>query len=312
MAIKFGPPPELSTAEKAAWYWTSFLRVLVGVLCLLMIIAFGILMDSACNSGDLNFMGKIFAVVANMGYIFIAFLLFITQFEFEILQKHFSLLYYWPVRACVMIFMGVQTLNSREQLKIANLDSGFQTALANIAGYSLLAAGLWFYILSCFRLNKNDLSRFRTGIEDLMENDTAKEPKAQHLDKALLEDEPPKKSKGLFGGMFRRSKDTEQPSAAAPAINENDDMPHVIEDDDDVEAPKASYPFATHQPTPAGESADPFASPSEPSKPYSPPAPVIDDDIQKRRQAEDDELERMYANAASDDKAGQSRFAAAD
>eukprot|EP01059_Diplonema_ambulator_P011257 TRINITY_DN21222_c0_g1_i1.p1 TRINITY_DN21222_c0_g1~~TRINITY_DN21222_c0_g1_i1.p1 ORF type:complete len:333 (+),score=105.08 TRINITY_DN21222_c0_g1_i1:57-1001(+) len=314
MAIEIGPPPGLNTAEKAAWYWTTFLRLLVGLLCLLMILAFGILMDSACNSGDLNFMGKVFAVVANMGYILISFILFITQFEYEILQKHLSLLYYWPVRAVVMIFMGVQTLNSREQLKIAKLDSPFQTALANIAGYSLVAAGLWFSLLSCAKLNKNDLSRFRTGIDGLMESKEGSqtELKAQSLDEALLEEggAPQKKEKkqGFFGGLFGGGKDKpKQPPAP------KDEPVHTINDDEEPRATEESvYPFATH--TKPVEDRDPFSTrPSEP-QPYSPPKAVVDDEIAQRRRAEDDELERMYADAAAEksDTQNVSRFAAAD
>ena len=109
---------------------------------------------------------------------------------------------------------------------------------------------------------------------------------------------------GFFGKKKKKSDDRAESLIDGDIQNDVEQRPPPVTSGD------GDFPFATDRPL--GDDKDPFTS--GPSKQaddtYAPPPVVVDTDIQTRRKEEDDELERMYAQAQTTQ--ASSGFAAAD
>eukprot|EP01063_Lacrimia_lanifica_P008925 TRINITY_DN1599_c0_g1_i2.p1 TRINITY_DN1599_c0_g1~~TRINITY_DN1599_c0_g1_i2.p1 ORF type:complete len:302 (+),score=94.03 TRINITY_DN1599_c0_g1_i2:55-960(+) len=293
-------PPGSTGAEKFVFYLRCVMRLLVIIMCGLCLFAFGKLADDATDDdSDLNFMGMFFAIIANAGYMLVATLVLLTQFDINFFKKHLHMFYYWPVQAFVQVFMGVQTLNSKAQIALANQDDGFIIAVTSIAGYTFLVCGFLLLGLSVAKMNKEDLSQFRADVANTMDglrNPTPGEGRAAREEGVTKK--PSKVKDDALSEALIDDRDADRPSST-----KRSEVPIAVGDDGD-------FPFASQ--APVGEAIDPFAgSTKDPASPYAPP--VVDSTRKAEREAEDDELERMYASAQQGEKdVSASGFAAAD
>ena len=138
---------ENMTLDKAVKIYIYFVRVTVAIMTAVLVFFFGLSMERECKSSRLNFVGKMFSVISYMGYIFMSALVFIVQLELKFFLKYINMLHYWPAKAGMQIFLGVQTLNAKENLDTAGLSSGTQRVIADITGWILVSTGLSLFAL---------------------------------------------------------------------------------------------------------------------------------------------------------------------
>eukprot|EP01061_Rhynchopus_euleeides_P013626 TRINITY_DN2371_c0_g1_i1.p1 TRINITY_DN2371_c0_g1~~TRINITY_DN2371_c0_g1_i1.p1 ORF type:complete len:296 (+),score=134.44 TRINITY_DN2371_c0_g1_i1:117-1004(+) len=290
------PAADAGTLEKVGFYLHVALRLGIIVFCILSIVGFGLLLDGMGDS-DLNFIGQGFSIVSYSMYMLVLFLVLITQFEVEILMKYLMVMYFRPVKAVVLLFMGVQILNTRQLMKEADLDSTFQVVITNMSGYFFVIAGV-VYI---------GFSIANTGTEEFMQ--TAQEAAAGFSAGADAGRERGQSTGGgFFGKKEKKEKKEAKPETLLGDVQMEDSAPRpppVTSDGD--------FPFATDA-APHAQTSDPFSQKGGvETDTYTPPPVVVDQDIQSRRQQEEDELERMYAQASNQQQTTTSSgFAAAD
>eukprot|EP01062_Namystynia_karyoxenos_P073762 TRINITY_DN70584_c0_g1_i1.p1 TRINITY_DN70584_c0_g1~~TRINITY_DN70584_c0_g1_i1.p1 ORF type:complete len:321 (+),score=112.60 TRINITY_DN70584_c0_g1_i1:81-965(+) len=264
---------------------TRFLRAVLIGLCVLVILSYGFIMDSSCDNDKLTIVGKAFAVISSMGYILVMFVLLMVQLECDWFMKYFRVLDYWAVRSSVQAFMGVQILISKGSFEAQGVDTALQDLVLSATGWSLIGIGIFMFILSAAGARKHD--HLGGGPKQVGAAPAAGKRDEPKLGEPLMSDDG-------FGGGAR---------AAPPAAPVQD--PFLDSSD--------PYPYARAKPAAA-------PAPAPPEEGYFPPAPVAaaptaadevggvdpfvarraeaqDDDIQSRRQREDDELERLYAQA---------------
>eukprot|EP01060_Flectonema_neradi_P015690 TRINITY_DN2234_c1_g1_i1.p1 TRINITY_DN2234_c1_g1~~TRINITY_DN2234_c1_g1_i1.p1 ORF type:complete len:292 (+),score=62.98 TRINITY_DN2234_c1_g1_i1:146-1021(+) len=261
------------TLSKAVTYYTWFVRGLVILLSLVLIFFFGLSMERECESSKLNFVGKMFSVISYMGYIVMSAVVFIVQLEIKFFLKYLNMLHYWPAKAAMQIFLGVQTLNAKENLETAGMSSDTQKIVADIAGWILVVTGLSLFALSLLQMNKSDLSAYANVAADSLSRNAKK--LKEKADQGMKSD-----------NHHNTHSEPMSPPLSTALLNQEEPLRQLDEEEDT----SGAFPFNVNTSERAPRKTDV-------SEPYNPPAATIDEDINARRQREDDELEKMYANA---------------
>ncbi|KAJ9461781.1 hypothetical protein DIPPA_08601 [Diplonema papillatum] len=205
--------------------------------------------------GDAVVLAKAMEALSDLCYILFTVATILTELNIEYFLHEFSFLYTWPGRGILQIFIAVDFLNSKQQIKAQGLDSDLQDLITESVGDALLASGGLYLLMGigCMR-----------GLTD---TSAEQRKKRKEFEKELHSRSRKKKAK----------QSSESPEDADPeAPMREPATPSAAKHLDTLSDTDAVPPHSSKSPAPATSSSKPSAPPAPEDSDY--PYKALEDD----------------------------------
>lgn len=143
-----------SLFKKIFPYFLRFLRLLVVLALLLDGCACGLVAKGSVDSNSLDNQGRAFGVLAQAGFMVIVLLLIFAEFGFQWFIRVFYLFHFWTGRGLSLGWLGIQAINSVEQLQTvmsttqSTIDPNAVNIVGNVVGWTLISCGFLYVVMS--------------------------------------------------------------------------------------------------------------------------------------------------------------------
>eukprot|EP00672_Neobodo_designis_P026259 CAMPEP_0174832924 /NCGR_PEP_ID=MMETSP1114-20130205/3927_1 /TAXON_ID=312471 /ORGANISM="Neobodo designis, Strain CCAP 1951/1" /LENGTH=309 /DNA_ID=CAMNT_0016066791 /DNA_START=144 /DNA_END=1073 /DNA_ORIENTATION=- len=139
--------------RKVLHWFVRFMKGLTIFSLLATVAAYVIIIDYGVKSDELSSVDKAFSVLGNTGFIVLAAVLIVAEFEPVWFIKHVVIMHYWAARGFWILWMGIQTISTSKQLAAAigddpDVDKGLLETFGIIVGSVLIACGTIFIIFT--------------------------------------------------------------------------------------------------------------------------------------------------------------------
>eukprot|EP01064_Diplonema_japonicum_P007089 TRINITY_DN14814_c0_g1_i1.p1 TRINITY_DN14814_c0_g1~~TRINITY_DN14814_c0_g1_i1.p1 ORF type:complete len:276 (+),score=66.12 TRINITY_DN14814_c0_g1_i1:111-938(+) len=133
--------------------YVVYLMRLAAIATSVLVIACYFFLIKQTVQGDGVILAKIMNVLSDTFYVGFCVGVLLTELELSFFLFEFSFMYTWPGRGVAQIFIAVDFLNSKENIKAQGLDSDTQNLITEIAGYALLVVGVLYVLMGvlCIR-----------------------------------------------------------------------------------------------------------------------------------------------------------------
>eukprot|EP00754_Rhynchopus_humris_P035362 Rhum_TRINITY_DN16889_c0_g1::Rhum_TRINITY_DN16889_c0_g1_i1::g.164710::m.164710 len=132
--------------------WIMRIVAVLSTVCVLVMYAF--LSYEKCKSSSV-LLAKVLSVLSTAFYVALCVCIVLTEIELKLFLYEFSFMYTWPGRGLCQLFVAVDFMNSKEQVKMVafKLDSDLQDTIAEIAGTALITTGAAYLLMGvlCMR-----------------------------------------------------------------------------------------------------------------------------------------------------------------
>ena len=165
-----------SGCRRILHWFVRFMKGLTIVSLLATVAAYVIIIDYGVNSEDLSAVDKAFSVLGNTGFIALAAVLIVAEFEPVWFIKHVVIMHYRAARGFWIVWMGIQTISTSKQLVVAiknepDVDTGLLEVFGIVCGSILISCGVIFICFTAlcvksFAENPNDLATPLNGSDN--------------------------------------------------------------------------------------------------------------------------------------------------
>ena len=132
--------------------WIMRIVAVLSTVCVLVMYVF--LSYEKCKSSSV-LLAKVLSVLSTAFYIALCVCIVLTEIELKLFLYEFSFMYTWPGRGLCQLFVAVDFMNSKEQVKMVafKLDSDLQDTIAEIVGTALITTGAAYLLMGvlCMR-----------------------------------------------------------------------------------------------------------------------------------------------------------------
>lgn len=149
-----------SLFRKVFPWFLRFLRLIVVLALLLDGCSCGLVAKGSVDSNTLDDLSKAFGVLAQAGFMIIVIILLLAEFGLQWFIRVFYLFHFWAGRGLALGWLGIQAINSVEQLQAvmtttqSTIDPHDVEIMGNVVGWTLISCGFLYVMMGMMCLQK--------------------------------------------------------------------------------------------------------------------------------------------------------------